>query len=192
MNERNMAQTPEFELSDDSPMKALIIYDEPGSAVKADLVLQRSARNADFGVPWNINSWQIDLLKCSPTAEAALTDAVDAHLILVASCGAKSSTFWFRQWLEHWAKCHKIEGAALALLWIAPSDSLAGSSIHYFSRIAKNHGLSLIFDDGRGGTDQVRLIELALGWREQIWSESAMPVLDLQDRLPRICWGINE
>jgi hypothetical protein len=38
----------------DSTMKALIIYDDFNSAVKANATLQHSAHKADFAVQWNI------------------------------------------------------------------------------------------------------------------------------------------
>jgi len=173
-------------------MKALIIYDDFASAVRANVMLQHLARNADFAVQWNIKPWQIDMLKFSLTAGEALTEALDAHLIVIAGRSAKSSTFWFQGWLEHWAKCHQIEGAALALFGVGYSDGLAVSAISEFSSIARRHGLSLVFDDGRSGKDQSNFIEHSLGGQKLLASKPVKPIPDRQTVHPHACWGINE
>ena len=173
-------------------MKALIIYDDFAFAVRASAALQHSARNADFAVQWNVNPWQIDMLKFSPTAEEALVEALDAHLIVIASRNAKSSTFWFRGWLAHWAKCHQIKGAALALLGDGSFDGLAASVIDEFSSLARRHGLSLIFDNGRSGKDQSNFIEHSLDGQKLPASKPVIPIPDEQIRHPYSCWGINE
>jgi hypothetical protein len=172
-------------------MKALIIYDDFAAAVRANVALQNSARNADFAVQWKVNPWQIDMLKFSLTAEEALTEALDAHLIVIASRSAKSSTFWFQGWLEHWAKCRQIEGAALALFGVGYSDGLAASVIREFSSIARRHGLSLIIDGGRSGKDQSNFIEHSLDG-QKLSSKPIMPIPHEQVRQAYSCWGINE
>src|SRR5271154_5711262 len=68
----------------DSTMKALIIYDDFYSAIKANASLQHSADKADLAVRWNIRPWRVDMLKFPPTADEALTEALDAHLIVLA------------------------------------------------------------------------------------------------------------
>jgi len=110
-------------------MKALIIYDDFTFAVRANVALRDSARNPDLALEWNVNPWQIDMLKFSPKAEDALTDALDAHVIVIATRSAKSSTLWFQGWLEHWGKCHQIKGAALALFGVGYADGLAAAAI---------------------------------------------------------------
>jgi hypothetical protein len=146
-----------------SAMKALIIYDDFAFAVRASVALQHSARNAEYAVQWNVNPWPIDMLKFSPKAEEALTDALGAHLIVVAGRSAKSPIFWFHGWLEHWAKCHQIKGAALALFGVGCSDSLAAATIAEFSSLARRHGLSLIFDDARSRKDRSNFNAQTLG-----------------------------
>ena len=187
-----MSNAQEFPPPHDSAIKALIIYEDFDSAVRANVALQHSARNVDFAVQWNVNPWRIDLLQFSPTAEAALTDASYAHLIIIASCSGKSSAFWFQDWLEHWAKCHQIEGAALALFGVGYSDGLAASAIREFSSIARRHGLSLIFGDDRSRKEQLNFIERSLNGQKLLASKSVMPILDEQARHPHSCWGINE
>jgi hypothetical protein len=86
----------------------LIICDDFASAARANYVLQHSAWSVDFPVLWNVSPWRVDMLKFPPTAEEALTDALDAHLITIADLSAQSLPFRFQGWLDHWAKCRRV------------------------------------------------------------------------------------
>jgi hypothetical protein len=126
-------------------MKALIIYDDFGSAAKANATLQQSAQHVNFAVQWSIIPWRVGMLKFPPTAEQALIDAVDAHLIVFAGRIAQSFPFWLQHWLELWAKCREVEDAALAVFGVgnaAPISSLGAPNLEGFAR---SHGLSFIF-----------------------------------------------
>src|SRR5271163_4397673 len=99
----------------DSIMKALVIYEDFACAERANAALQYSAQNADVSVQWNIRPWRVDMLKFPPAAEEALTEAMDAHLIVFVGRRAQSLSFWLQDWLEHWAKYRQIKDAALAV-----------------------------------------------------------------------------
>src|SRR5580692_4901818 len=98
-----------------SSMKALIIYDNLSSFAKANAALQHSAQNADVNVLWSIRPWRVDMLKFPPTADEALTEAIDAHLIVFAGRCVQSLPFWLQDWLEQWAKYRRVEDAALGV-----------------------------------------------------------------------------
>jgi hypothetical protein len=150
-----------------STMKALIIYDDFASAVKANAALQHSAQNLDFFVQWNIRPWRADMLKFTRASEAALSDATDAHLIVFAGRIAQSLPFW----LEHWAKCRQIEDAALAVYCAGSADASSIPAIPELSQFATRHGLNFIFDDNMAMTpssieDKPSFIEGRLHERE--------------------------
>ena len=128
-------------------MKALIIYKDLASAAEVNIILQHSAHNVNFVVQWSIRPWRMDMLRFPPSAEAALTDARDAHLIVFAGCCAQSFPFWLEHWLKHWAKCRQIEDAALALFCEGNADTPSMSAILELSQFATRHGLSFIFDE---------------------------------------------
>ena len=128
-------------------MKALIIYDDFASAAKANAALQHSAQNVDLAVQWSISPWRVDILKFPPTAEKALTDAADAHLIVFAGRISQSLPFWLEHWLEHWAKCRQIEDAALAVYCKGSTDAPPIPATLELSQFATRHGLNFIFDD---------------------------------------------
>src|SRR5277367_6722934 len=126
-------------------MKALVIYDDFVCAEKANAALQHSALNANVRVQWNIRPWRVDMLKFPPTAEEALTEAMDAHLIVFVGRRVQSFPFWLQDWLEHWAKCRRIKGAALAVIGVGSIEMMSSQS--NLSQFAKRQGLSVIFDD---------------------------------------------
>jgi hypothetical protein len=128
-------------------MKALLIYQDLASAAKANTALLHSAQNLDFAVQWTIRPWRVDMLKFPPTAEEALTDAADAHLIVFVGRCAQSFPFWLEHWLEHWAKCRQIEDAALAVFCEGSGDAPSISATLELSQFATRHGLNFICDD---------------------------------------------
>jgi hypothetical protein len=148
-------------------MKALIIYDDFASAMKANAALQHSAQNMNFSVQWNIRPWRADMLKFAPTSEAALSDATNAYLIVFAGRISQSLPFQ----LEHWAKCRQIEDAALAVYCEGSTDAPSISAALELSQFATLHGLNFIFDDNAALTpssieDKPSFIEGRLHERE--------------------------
>lgn len=130
-----------------STMKALIIYDDFLFAAKANSALQHSEQNADLVVQWSIRPWRVDMLKFPPTAEEALTEALDAHLIVFAGRIARSLPFWLQDWLEHWAKCRQIKDAALAVIRAEIAGPLSAAAKSDLSQFARRHDMNLICDD---------------------------------------------
>jgi hypothetical protein len=137
--------------SQDSIMKALIIYRDFAFAAKANAALQSSAQCADVGVQRNIRPWRADLLKFPPAAQEELVDAADVHLIVFASSYAQLPPFWLQDWLEQWAKCRQIKDVALAVIPEDSADELSPLATFGLSAFAKNHGFSFI----SGGRDAV-------------------------------------
>jgi len=143
MTKLNQPDQPQY-----PTMKALIIYDDFHSAAQANTTLQHSAHREDLAVQWNIRPWRVDLLKFPPTAEEALTEALDAHLIVFAGHSAQSFPVWLERWLEQWAKYRRIKDAALAVVGAGSSEALSSASAKPdLSRFAKRHDLNVIFDD---------------------------------------------
>lgn len=125
-------------------MKAIIIYENFGDAVAAKAALQRCADNAGLVGPWDIRPWRIDMLRFAPTAAEALTEAIDAHLIVFAGRTAQFFAYRLEMWLEHWAKCRRIQEAALAVMGGAEATLDASSAGEPLAAFAKRHQLELI------------------------------------------------
>jgi len=128
-------------------MKAMIIYQAFAAAAKANTALQNSALCADISVQWNIRPWRADLLRFPPTAEEALTDATDAHLIVFAGCCAQPPPFWLQGWLEKWARRRQIRDVALAVMREGNANARLTSAMPELSEFAVRHGLHFIFDN---------------------------------------------
>jgi hypothetical protein len=152
----------------DSTMKVVIIYDNIASVMEANSSLRHSARHPDINVQWSIRPWQVDLLKFPTGAEESLTDAIDAHLIVLAGRCAQTFPFWLQDWLENWAKCRQIKDAALAVVGGGKAELLSSSQPN-LSQFAGRHSLSIIFDD-----------------------RSTLPILNAKNYDEYRNWGINE
>ena len=148
-------------------MNAVVVYDTFDSAVKARRVLERDW--AGEPTYWNVKPWRVDMLKIPPAAEVALTEAADAHLMLIAVPRFETFLPWLVDWLERWATCRKVKEAGLAV-WDCRTLAHARPEL---SQFAERHGMSLI-------CDAAPLVE----------DKSSMVAQDLHD--PYQHWGINE
>jgi hypothetical protein len=145
-------------------MKALIIYEDLSSFTKAYDVLQNSARKADVNVVWNIKPWRVDMLKFPPTAQEALKDAIDAHLIMFDGRSAQLLPFWLQDWLEKWAKYRRVEDAVLAVIGAGNAAVLSTVAKSDLSQFARHRGLNVIFDNAfsEASLDEPKLTEFLI------------------------------
>ena len=125
-------------------MNAVIIYDDLELAVKAKATLERAARRADGALRWSVEPWRLELLSFPAPRAAALTDAVLAHLVVVALRHPQLVPAALLGWLEEWAARRQAEDAALALFKGGNGDGVAATSAAGLSQFAGRHGLSSI------------------------------------------------
>jgi len=97
-------------------LKAAVIYDDFDFAARAAALLERVAVRTDEAMQWNVKPWRLDLLRSSSLADAALDEAADADLIIVALWRTHFLPDELREWLERWAAERQIEDAALMAL----------------------------------------------------------------------------
>jgi hypothetical protein len=128
----------------DAHMNAVIIYDRFEIAAKANAVLERATHRTGETVNWNVKPWRVDMLNLRLTAEAALAEAAEAHLIVVA---VREVQALLVDWLERWATCRHVQEAALAVWDGGNADTRRTREIPELSRFARRHGLSLLLDD---------------------------------------------
>ena len=151
-----------------SAMNGLIIYDDFTFAARANATLQRSAHYLDMSIKWNVRPWRLNMLKFPPTAEEALNEAIDAHLIVLAGVTAKPLPAWLNDWLEHWAKCRRIDGAALAIIDDGSKHTSSPSTLSEMSRFAERRGLGFIVS------------ELTVAETDLSFSASNLPLVSIQ------------
>ena len=94
-------------------MNAVIIYDEFDYATKAKATLERAAHRTDETTHWGVRLWRVDVLKLPLAAKAALAEAVEAHLIMVAVRQVHSLLPWLMDWLERWVNAQADPGGRL-------------------------------------------------------------------------------
>jgi hypothetical protein len=144
-------------------MNAVIIYDEFDYAAKAKAMLERAAHRTDETTHWGVRLWRVDVLKLPPAAEAALAEATEAHLIVLA---VRQVQFLLMDWLERWAACRQVQEAALALWDAGNADTRSARAAPELLQFAGHHGLSLIFDDNAMAEDNSSMDASSLHKRE--------------------------
>ncbi len=147
-------------------MNAVIIYDEFDYATKAKATLERVAHRTDETTHWGVRLWRVDVLKLPPAAEAALAEATEAHLIMLAVRQIQSLLPWLVDWLERWATRRQVQEAALAVWDGGSTDTRLARATPELSQFALRHGLSLIFDDNALAGDKSSVVASDLHERE--------------------------
>jgi hypothetical protein len=173
-------------------MKALIIYDNFAFAAKANTMLQQAAEQADATIHWNIRPWRVDALNLARSADEALTDATDAHLIVFAGHRAQSVPSWLQDWLERWVACRQIKDAAFAVIGGKNGERLSMPAAPVLSHFAKRHGLSFVTDEGFIVNDEEQF-QAQSGPEDEV-SPSMVHTHFIDTPAGHACrgWGIND
>src|SRR5215470_10624611 len=138
-------------------MKAVIISDDPLFASYASSTLARVGRQAGVNVHWTTKSWPIKALKEPASAEKALVEALDAHVILFPAHQTHSLPGWIFNWLARWAASRTIQDAAVGVISDEKSASCVTPLFPELSSFVRVHGLSLIVNDERPANDSAGL-----------------------------------
>jgi hypothetical protein len=182
------------EISDEEifgiPMNAVIIYDKSDFAVSANVMLECASHRTDETMDWNVKPWRADVLELAPAADAALADAVQAHVIVLAMREVGSLLPRLMDWLERWATRRQIQEAALAI-WGGAHTPLGQAALE-LTRFAGQHGLSLIFDNSALVEDKSSIIASDRQKQEVLLLRTQRHFVDPPGRNQFQHWGIND
>jgi hypothetical protein len=176
----------------DATMNAVIIYERFDFATKANAMLERAAYRTEDTTHWSIKPWRVDMLKLPPAAEAALAEAAEAHLIVLAVCQVQSLPSWLLDWLERWATRRQVQEAALAVWDGENADPPLTRATRELSQFAGRHGLSLLFDENAPVADKSSMSTSDLHEREVSLTPTLQQILEQPVRDYYQHWGINE
>ena len=170
-------------------LKAAIIYDDFEFAARTALQLEQAAVRSDEAMRWDIRPWRLDLLKSSSLAEAALAEAADADLIVIALSRTPLVPDALLGWLDRWADGRRVREAALLVLC---PEAAAGpkSSWERLKAFAAWRGLSFL-DDRRRADGQDTLDRVHRWWPDRGQVNPALSWTADPPQSPRH-WGINE
>ena len=124
-----------------------IIYDNFFFAEKANAIFHGAAHSADPPGQWNVRPSRLDGIKLTSEAVFALTEAVDARLIVFAGPRAQSLPFWLEEWLEKWAACRRVKDAAFAVIGGRNGEALTMPMRPELFHFAKKHGLNFFVNE---------------------------------------------
>jgi len=174
----------------DEKFSAVIIYDKSDFAKEAKAMLERVAKRTDESARWNVKPWRAGLLKDSPTAEAALMEAAEAQLVLLAVRQVQSILPWLVDWLERWATCRRVPEAALGVWDCGNTDIAFARTVREFSHFTGRHGLSLIFDDNQPVDDQSSMFVSDLREREVSLTSTIHQIME-EPLHNHLHWGVD-
>jgi hypothetical protein len=173
-------------------MNAVLIYDTIDFAAMAKIMLERVARATEETMQWSIKPWRVDILKLPQAAETALTEAVGAHLILLALRQVQSLASWLVEWLERWARGREVLEAALAVWDGGTAGTTSAGATRELLRFAGRHGLSLILDESTTAEKKGSILASDLHNGEVSSRPAARRIHELRPWDPYRHWGIND
>jgi hypothetical protein len=127
----------------EATMSVVVIYDKSDLAAKAKTTVVHAAYGTDEPMHCSVKVWRLDILELPLAAEAALAEALEAHLIVLAVRQVQS----LLPWLGRWATRRQVREAGLAVWDSGNASTTAARGTPELSQFAVRHGLSLIFDD---------------------------------------------
>jgi hypothetical protein len=173
-------------------MKALMIYDDLAVAEEANAILQRATHHPNAAMQWNLRPWRLDMLKSRPTADEALKDAADAHLIVFAIRRTPSLPAWLIDWLKQWAALRQTPDAALAVIGDGYAKaSLMQASVE-LSRFARQYGLTVISEKHGEIYDQPAFLDPKLNERKSPFFPASPDFGNVPNQGADRNWGLNE
>jgi len=126
--------------------KAFILHDDPILATRVKAASRRAIQRAEATALWTITLRPISALRQPTTARQVLAAAVDAHLVVFASCHPESLPLWAYEWLERWAVSRRVPDAALALTDGRCETELTDATSE-LSQLARKRQLTLIANE---------------------------------------------
>jgi len=173
-------------------MKALVIYDDLAVAAEANARLQRATHHPNAAVQWNLRPWRLDMLKSRPTADEALTDAADAHLIVLAIRRTPSLPAWLIDWLKQWATLRQTPDAALAVIGDEYAKASLAQATVELSRFARQYGLTVICEKPGEINDQPAFLDPNLNERKSPVFPAFPDFGNAPNHGADRNWGLNE
>jgi hypothetical protein len=173
-------------------MKALVIYDDLAVAAEANAKLQRATHHPNAAVHWNLRPWPLDMLESRPTADEALIDAADAHLIVLAIRRTPSIPLWLIEWLKQWAARRQTPDAALAVIGDGYAKASLAQVTVELSRFARQYGLTVICDKHGETNDQPAFLDPDLNERKSPVFPASGDFGNAPNHGANRNWGLNE
>jgi hypothetical protein len=130
-----------------SALKAVVLYSEIESGLKAKTLLQRAAQRAGWAGAMEHSFWRFDVMSQPSVAREALYGAADADMVLLVAKGMSKPPEWLLEWLEIWAVTRRIPDAILAA-WCeehVPEDTDKG--IKTLRKLADQYALEFLCAD---------------------------------------------
>ena len=168
-------------------LKATVIYDDFNFATRAAALLERAASRVREAMQWDVKPWRLDVLKQSSLAEAAVAEAADADLMVLALSKTHSPPAELTVWLEHWEALRQIQDPAVMVL--SPGEHPAATPLwRELKQFAGRHGLAFLSShDVREKGDSMQFVHQL--WQRRQPDPPSFELLADSPRPPRH-WGI--
>ena len=130
-----------------SALKAVVLYSEIESGLKAKTLLHRASQRAGWAGAMEHSFWRFDVMSKPSVAREALYGAVDADMVLLVAKGMSKPPEWLLEWLELWAISRRIPDAILAAWCEEHVPEEANKGIKTLRKLAEQYALEFLCAD---------------------------------------------
>lgn len=176
----------------DATMNAIILYDDFELATKANAILGHAMRHTDETAQWNVKPLRVNLLTLTDLASAALDDAADAHLVVLALREAEPLHASLVDWLDQWAAHRQVADVALALFGGRSGVEQLAPATPELAHFAERNGLSFLFDESGPVKNESEVYARSLHERAVTQTSTMLHLLEQAPHDLYRGWGINE
>ncbi|MCS7089826.1 MAG: hypothetical protein RMN51_01060 [Verrucomicrobiota bacterium] len=174
-------------------IKAFLLYDDAAWASMAKVLLEQVVQQCEeSGV--SVIPWRADLLSPTGFADAALAEALDAPLMVIALARTGFLPMKLLDWLEVWAGCRTVPDAAMGLITSSNLRVSAPLIRSELEALAHRHGISWLGALEADAEGEIKSESEALTEGLQVREQVVTPVLRniMSGPAPYRFYGLNE
>jgi hypothetical protein len=128
-------------------LKAVIICNDTVFAAEAVALLRKVGAHGDLMVAWDIKCWPLNALSDSALGTNALSDSLDAHLIVLPATRARLVPPRVSKWLRTWAEQRLVPDAALGFLRERGDSRSLQTLSSELKAIVQQHGVKMVIGE---------------------------------------------
>lgn len=176
----------------EATMNAMILYEECGSAGKANRLLKRASDRADGATQWSVKPWRLDMLYWPPLAQDAQEGrgrGAPHRAGGLRPCGGPAPA---AELAGRWAGHRQVQDAALAVFDGGNGGAFSVTAAPALCEFAQRYGLSFIIGDLSPAEVVPAEVWADLHEREVAQTATMAHILERVSPGSYQHWGINE
>jgi hypothetical protein len=175
-----------------SRINVVVVYHDFAAGLRAKAFCDYLGKRFSPEFQIGFKLWRFDILELAICRKAALAEAANADIMVIAAESSSPLPASLMGWLEDWAMQHAVEDAALILLLehAAGADSESLAPLANLRQLAEHAGAPFFCSGPVSPSDSWHAVFDEIQWRAHALTSTLKQILDHPTTWQR--WGINE